>query len=367
VTRSTRKGAGETRPLVSICIPTYQSARWIGATLDSLVRQTYPSIEIHVLDDGSTDDTAAVVRSFATNGVTYHRFDQNLGAYGNKNRALDFARGELLTWYNADDVYDPTIVEREVEFLARHPEAAAVLCMDRWIDEEGRPTGSTRDTLPPEFRGGGSFDRATLVAALMRHRNILMRFPTLMTRTVLVREAGPFDQARFGLSADVDMYLRLARFGPVGIIDEELMSYRSFPGQWTARERWLRTDRDSLRDVIDHHAADPAVSSRIDERTAARDRYHARADDTRRAANAIILGRRADAAEILRTRRDGRVAWPAAPMQIAKELVTRSMVRAAAHRIAPVRAVAPALGWMLYRNVPKPSLPSHGTATPERV
>jgi glycosyltransferase involved in cell wall biosynthesis len=352
---------------VSVCIPTYQSARWIGDTLDSLTRQTYPSIEIHVLDDGSTDDTASVVRGYAPKGVAYHRFDQNLGAYGNKNRALGIARGELITWYNADDVYDPTIVEREVEFLERHPQAAAVLCMDRWIDAEGRARGSTRETLPSEFRRGGCFDRATLVAGLMRHRNIFLRFPTLMTRTELIRKVGPFDQARFGLSADVDMYLRLARLGPIGIIDEELMSYRTFPGQWTARERWLRTDRDSLRDVIDHHASDPAVSPRIDQRTAARARYHARADDTRRAANAIILGRRADAAEILRQHPDGRVAWPAAPRQIASELVTRGLVRAAAHRVVPVRAVAPALEWILYRNVPKPALPTHGAATPERV
>lgn len=354
------------RPLVSICIPTYQSGRWIGQTLDSLVRQTYPAIEIHVLDDASTDETARVVERFAEHGVTYHRFEQNLGAYGNKNRALDIARGSLLTWYNADDVYDPTIVEREVAFLQRQPDAVAVMCMDRWIDEHGRVGRSTRETLPVEFRGGGLFDRATLVASLMRHRNIFLRFPTLMARTEFVRAAGPFDQARFGLAADVDMYLRMARFGPVGLIDEELMSYRVFPGQWTARERWLRVERDSLRNVIEHHAADASVAPKIDAKTAALDRYHARVDDTRRAANAIILGRRNDAAEIIQSGVAGRVARPFAPKAIARDALTRSLVRLAIYRVAPTRAIAPALKWVLYRNVPRPSIPSDA-ATPERV
>lgn len=354
-------------PLVSICIPTYQSARWIGATLESLLGQSYPSTEIHVLDDASTDDTSSVVQAFANRGVTYHRFDRNIGAYGNKNRAFEIARGELITWYNADDVYDPTIVAREVEFLTRHPEAVAVLAMDRWIDEKGRAFGSTRGTLPAEFGGTRCFDRAALVGGLMRHRNIFLRFPTLMVRAALARKAGPFDQERFGLSADVDMYLRLARMGPIGIIDEELMSYRWFPGQWSARDRWLRVDPDSLRAVIDHHAADPAISSRIDGATAARDRYHARVDDTRRAANAIILGRREDAAEIIQARQPGRVSWPASPRGVARELITRGIVRAASRRLLPLRASGTALRWIQYRNVPTPTLPSRTAAAAERT
>jgi hypothetical protein len=367
VTPSKPEDPGATDPLVSICIPAYQAARWIGATLESLVRQTYRRVEIHVLDNASTDGTGRVVRDFADHGVTYHRFEENTGAYGNKNRGIDIARGELITWYNADDVYDSTIVEREVAFLRGHPEAAGVLCMDRWIDENGRRVGSTLDSLPIEFHGGGYFDRAALIRGLMRYRNIFMRFPTFMARTRLVREVGRFDPSRFGFAADLDMQLRLARCGPLGIIDEELMSYRTFPGQWTARERWLKTGRDSVCEVIDQHAADPTVAPRIDDRTAGRYRFHVRVDDTRRAANAIILGKRADAAQILQSPRSGRVAWPAAPRRVAAELLTRGLVRAAAHRIVPARAVTPALGWILYRNVPKPALPSHGTATPERV
>jgi hypothetical protein len=201
----------------------------------------------------------------------------------------------------------------------------------------------------------------------MRYRNIFMRFPTFMARTRFVREVGRFEPSRFGLAADLDMQLRLARCGPLGIIDEELMSYRTFSGQWTAHERWLRTGRDSVRDVIEHHRADPIVASHIDERTAGRYRFHARVDDTRRAANAIILGKRAQAAQILQSPRSGKVAWPAAPRQIVGELITRGLVRAAAHRVVPARAVVPALGWILYRNVPRPQSPSRGTATPERV
>jgi len=341
-----------TPPLVSICVPTYQSARWIPAALESLLRQTYRNFEIHVLDDASTDDTADAVRPFEQRGVVYHRFGENAGGFDNMNRGLAHARGEFIAIYHADDVYDPTIVEREVDFLLAHPECELALAMDRWIDETGHVDGHTRATLPPTFVGGGVFDLTTVLRALMRHKNIFLRFPTFLARASAMREVGPFDQARFGIAADVDMYVRLLRRAPIGIIDSELMSYRHFPEQWSARERRLRVRRERFFDVIDHHLADPAVAALIEDTTWARYRYHLRVDETHRAANALILGRRDEAAAILGVRRAGRIRRSGTPREILREAATRALARAGSRGIAPGRVVAQALSWVLYRGTP---------------
>jgi teichuronic acid biosynthesis glycosyltransferase TuaG len=337
------------RPLVSVCVPAYQAARFIGQALDSILAQTYPRIEVIVVDDGSTDDTPAVVARYRDRGVRYRRLERNRGGYAATNVGLALARGSLITWYNHDDVYDPTIVEREVSFLLAHPEAVAVCAMDRWIDAHGRVDGHTRDHLPREVRGGGLFDRVQLVRALMRHRNTFIRFPSVMARTQVARGVGGFEERRFGIAGDLELCLRLATRGPIGILDEELMSYRHFPDQWTAREKAFRLHPDRLFDVLDHHLADPALAARIDGRTWARYRFLRRADATLRAANALRLGRPGEAERILASPEAGGIGRPGSPRALAREVAARGVVRLGAARLLPRRAAAGAIGWILFR------------------
>src|SRR3989442_1563603 len=134
-------------PLVSIIVPVFNGERYLRESLDSILAQTYPRVEVLVMDDASTDGTPSIIASYG-NQVHYYRQPQNRGIYGNMNDGIAMARGEYIAIYHADDVYLPKIVECEVAFLHHHPEAGAVFCQAVFIDSLGREFG--RLEIPPE-------------------------------------------------------------------------------------------------------------------------------------------------------------------------------------------------------------------------
>jgi glycosyltransferase involved in cell wall biosynthesis len=113
-------------PLVSICVPTYNQVGFIAETLDSILAQDYPSIEVIVADDASSDGTQAIVSSYATTcpgRVIAVLNERNLGISGNVNSALRVARGEFLAWLGGDDVMLPGRLSKQVRLMQSHPEA----------------------------------------------------------------------------------------------------------------------------------------------------------------------------------------------------------------------------------------------------
>src|SRR5689334_22259492 len=99
-------------PRVSVVVPVWNGERFLRESLDSILLQTFPSLEVIVMDDASTDGTEQIVRSYG-DAVRYHRQSATRGIYGNCNDGIALARGEFIAIYHADDIYDPTIVERE--------------------------------------------------------------------------------------------------------------------------------------------------------------------------------------------------------------------------------------------------------------
>ncbi len=139
-------------PLVSVIVPVYNGARYLRESLDSILRQSYASVEVIVMDDASADETPAIIASYGDR-IRSVRQPANLGQFDNVNAGIGLARGELIAVYHADDVYEPHIVRREVEFLEAHPEVGAVFCLDVFVDQENREYG--RLELPRDLRGHG--------------------------------------------------------------------------------------------------------------------------------------------------------------------------------------------------------------------
>ncbi|MDQ3685332.1 MAG: glycosyltransferase, partial [Acidobacteriota bacterium] len=116
--------SNESLPLVSIIVPVFNGEKYVRESLDSIVGQTYPHLEILVMDDASTDATPGIIAGYGDR-VTSYRQPRNRGQFQNVNDGIGMARGEYIAVYHADDVYEPRIVEREVDFLERHTEAGA--------------------------------------------------------------------------------------------------------------------------------------------------------------------------------------------------------------------------------------------------
>jgi len=110
----------ETRPLVSVVIPAYNSARFIHETLESVQQQTWPKIEVFIIDDGSSDETVAIARSFVSERI--HVIEQkNSGACVARNRGLGLSKGKYIQFLDADDVLSPDKIEKQVGILEKNP------------------------------------------------------------------------------------------------------------------------------------------------------------------------------------------------------------------------------------------------------
>ncbi|WP_051463184.1 glycosyltransferase family 2 protein [Deferrisoma camini] len=125
-------------PLVSVVIPCFNAARYVAETLSSVLAQTYPRLEVIVVDDGSTDGTLDVLHSFRE-AVTVVRHDRNRGVAAARNTGAGLARGEFLAFVDADDLWTPQKLTRQIE-AASEPDVVLLVHTDLgYIDETGAP------------------------------------------------------------------------------------------------------------------------------------------------------------------------------------------------------------------------------------
>src|SRR6266516_2106144 len=281
--------------LVSIIIPVYNDERYLRRSLDSILAQTYPNTEVIVLDDASTDGTPEIIAEYG-NQIRSHRQARNRGIFGNMNDGIAMAQGEFIAIYHSDDVYDQRIVEREVGFLDRYPEVAAVFCKEVFIDPQGREFG--RLELPREVRGGGPFEYATIFNALLTHKNHIFCCPTCMVRASAYRVVGPY-RDQFRITSDLEMYLRSSRHYQVGILDDYLISYRSGHGNSSQKDRYLKTDANGFFAIMDLHLASGGRTIATPKALRAYEAHRAE-DNLLRSVNCYILDRRRKASEIIK-------------------------------------------------------------------
>lgn len=287
--------ASQPRPLVSVVVPVWNGARYLRESLDSILAQTYAPIEVLVMDDGSTDETPEIARSYGGR-IRYRRQSANRGIYGNANDGIEMARGEYIAVYHADDVYEPEIVEREVAFLERHPDAAAVFSSMTMIDPSGAEVG--RLTLPPAARGSRALPFDVVLNTLLRHKNCFLMCPSSMVRASVYRDLGGYRDAEFRNTSDMDMWLRIARVARIGVLEDRLFRYRYGHGNSAQRYHKLRIDPERYFRIVDLHLQQGGAAIAESDALRAHE-AHRGADALRRAINAYILEQRDDCRRIL--------------------------------------------------------------------
>jgi len=224
--------SGTTRPLVSIVIPSFNHERYLAAAIDSVLAQDYPHVELIVIDDGSTDRSAEVLRRY---GTRFHwEVQANQGQVATQNRGWLMSRGEILAYLSADDVLLPQAVTRSVSCLRSNPDAVLSYCDFNLIDPNGR---FIRRIRTPDFS----------------YRDMVVKMicppgPGAFFRRSAFEKTGLWDDG-LRTMLDYDYWLRLGLQGRFVRIAEVLALYRVHPGQETFSRMNERMSEEPVRVV----------------------------------------------------------------------------------------------------------------------
>ncbi|HEY57609.1 MAG TPA: glycosyltransferase [Anaerolineae bacterium] len=182
-------------PLVTIVTPSYNQARFLEATIQSVLAQDYPHIEYIIVDGGSTDGSVEIIRRYA-NRLAWWVSEPDRGQTDAINKGFAHAHGEILAWLNSDDTYEPHAVREAVEALLQHPEVGLVYGDANYIDEEGRIIGH--------------FPAAQTDYRRLRRGYVHIPQQAAFFRAALWRQVGPLDPS-FYFAMDYDLWVRMAK------------------------------------------------------------------------------------------------------------------------------------------------------------
>jgi len=218
--------------MVSIIIPTYNRARYIAETIESVLAQTYREIEIIVIDDGSKDNTGEVVKQFGDR-VRYV-WQQNSERAVSRNNGLKLSQGEFVSFPDSDDCWLPETVSEMVETMRRVPAAGVVAMSCAIVNSDRRVMGM--------FHPGGNVDGVVTNAFhQLLHSNIVGSPSAVLLRRSVLDRAGAVDEDRrlIGIE-DWELWARLAFFGPVVCRRKPVVHYRRHKGNFPIAEMRLR-------------------------------------------------------------------------------------------------------------------------------
>jgi glycosyltransferase involved in cell wall biosynthesis len=222
---------------ISVLLPVRNGARYLREAVDSVLAQTVAKLEVVVVDDGSTDDTLEILRSYRDERLRVVQ-QEPAGLVAALNRAVAEARGDLVARMDADDVSHPHRLERQLELLERESRLGLVGCGVETIDERGRTTGSW--LLPAD---DDALRRRLLLRNLFTHGSVVMRRSAL-------ESAGGYSGA-YGANEDYDLWRRIARGWRLAAVPEVLYRYRVHSAAVTKQDVAARVaSRERLRDEL---------------------------------------------------------------------------------------------------------------------
>jgi glycosyltransferase involved in cell wall biosynthesis len=202
------------QPQISIVIPVFNGERYLRQTLDSILAQDLTDFELLVIDDGSTDGTADILKEYSRDPRLRIHSQENQGLVKTRNIGLRMASCELLAFIDADDLAVPARMSLQAAYLNAHPDVAALGSHILYIDPEGRPLRTLRYPTGPEK-----------VAAALQSHNALAQPAIMVRRSVALAVGGYRDAFKFG-AEDYDLWLRMSESHAIDNLPEVLTHYR---------------------------------------------------------------------------------------------------------------------------------------------
>lgn len=213
-------------------MPVYNAAPFLKQALDSILAQTYRDFEVILINDGSTDESEAIIKQYSDPRIRYFA-QSNAGVAATLNRGLDLATGKYIWRHDADDISLPQKLEKEMQFLESHADYALCAVQVAFMTESGKPAWSFRQPANEYFAG------AAFVPVERKHFSPYspITHGTVLMRTSVARELKGY-RNEFITGEDVDLWLRLIQQHQAAVLGECLSLHRLNKNSATRKHGW---------------------------------------------------------------------------------------------------------------------------------
>ena len=238
-------------PLVSVIIPAYNTGQLLPEAVDSALVQTHKHLEVIIVDDGSTDDTPAVIEKLAAHPQVRAFRQDNAGPAAARNRAIDEARGEYVASLDSDDLWLPEKTEKQLDLFRQNEALGLVYCLRRGriLDEQGewmedKKRNRRYAEKEKHYRRGNCF-RETV-------EEVFIALPSAMVPAGVLRKVGGFDTDLI-TAEDRHLYARIAHDYPIDYVEEPLVIVRRHGSNLSRDEAVEPQTLDFLRKIAEQY------------------------------------------------------------------------------------------------------------------
>ena len=211
-------------PLVSVVVAAYNMGQYLESAVRSILAQSHSRVEVHIVNDGSTDTTATVADALAADPRVHVHHQQNQGQARAKNRGIGESRGDYVGFLDADDTWLTDKLERQLPLFAANKAVGVVYSDYECMDAEGKP-------VPKGFT---QKHRGRVSGALLIDN--FVPFPSALVRRECFEKFGMFDE-EIGMGIDYDLWLRLSAHYAFEFVDAPTVRYRIWGGQMSKNYR----------------------------------------------------------------------------------------------------------------------------------
>ncbi len=208
--------------LVSVIVPVFNRQDYVAETIESIVKQTYKNIEIIIINDGSTDDSEKIIRTFQSQYPDAINIidQQNQGQVKARNNGLKIARGEFIAFLDSDDVWALDKIEKQIPLFT--DKVGLIYSGVEYIDTWGNAIGS--EQCDQDIKG------AVYERLIVKNR---MTGGTVIVKNEALKKVGLFDET-LEAAENWDLWIRVTQFYEVDFVDEALLKYRKHSGNMSS-------------------------------------------------------------------------------------------------------------------------------------
>lgn len=218
-------------PAISILMSVYNGAQYLPQAIQSVLNQSYDDFEFLIVDDGSSDATADILRDFAVKDSRIHILTNtvNLGLAISLNRGIQEAQASYIARMDADDICQPERFHKQITFMESHPQVGVLGSRMQVISADEKPL----------FEFDVPLEHSLIIWNLFFGRTFA--HPSVMMRTTVIREVGGYDE-KIAAAQDVDLWSRLVGYTQFANLPDRLMLYRSHEGATSIQKAALQQE-----------------------------------------------------------------------------------------------------------------------------